>query len=99
MSANAKNSAYKARPVGGEIYSPDIIMLKAIDWANDVYINWQWAIVFAGFSSKIYASNKNSFAAELAKDHLNPAFNKSYKFFYSKLISLTVRVKQRRAVI
>lgn len=41
MSANAKNSAYKARPVGGEICSPDIIMLKAIDWANDVYINWQ----------------------------------------------------------
>ena len=39
MSANAKNSAYKARPVGGEICSPDIIMLKAIDWANDVYIN------------------------------------------------------------
>ena len=52
MSANAKNSAYKARPVGGEICSPDIIMLKAIDWANDVYINWQWAIVFAGFSCK-----------------------------------------------
>lgn len=38
MSANAKNFAYKARPIGGEICSSDIIMLKAIDWANDVDI-------------------------------------------------------------
>lgn len=78
-------------------------MHKAIDWVNDVYIiflidskplfSWDFLV------NKRDASNKNSFAAELAKDHLNPAFNKSYKVFHYKLISLTVRVKQRRAMI
>ena len=78
-------------------------MHKAIDWANDVYIIFlidSKPLFSRGFLVNIrYASNKNSFAAELAKDHLNPAFNKSYKVFHYKLISLTVRVKQRHAII